>query len=60
MFKVQEFGNDTVENLELSGASKDVIEISNIVNVIEEQVGMVAALPQLHHQVHDCLCSDFV
>lgn len=46
-----EFGEDTVNEFELSRRTVDPIMVADVIIVFKEHIWMVATLPQLHHQV---------
>jgi len=46
-----QLGQDAVDELELSRRTDDPLVVADVVVVFEEEIGVVAALPQLHHQV---------
>jgi hypothetical protein len=51
MPRFDEFGEDSVEELELAAAPKDVILHIFWVEIIKEEVWVIADLPELHDSI---------
>ena len=46
-----EFGQDAIDELKFAGRADDPLVVADVIVIFEEEVRVVAAFPQLHHQV---------
>ena len=53
MLKGSELGQYPIQKLELARRPEYVIIADQVRVIVQEKIGMVATLPQLHHEVHD-------
>ena len=59
MASLDQLGEDPVEQFELATRSKDVVPLVFRLEIVQEQVRVVANLSELHHSVPQRLISDF-
>jgi hypothetical protein len=58
MTKSFQLGQDTVNQFEFARRSNDPLMIADIIVVFEKQIRMVAAFPQLHHEIGQSCFAD--
>ncbi len=58
MTKSTQFGQDAVDEFKLAGRADDPLVVADVIVILEEEVGVVAAFTQLHHQIGEsCLAN---
>jgi hypothetical protein len=59
VFEGNQFWEDAVEELEFACGPEDVVVCDEVLVVVEEHEGVVAAFAELHHEVYYGAVADF-